>query len=497
MTMKTMNNVFTKTACLTLVMIMALFSTDASAQKSERVLAPGVLTTIAPAIEEGETYSSPADLIEISKARVHLKWKPNFSPSTRTLFERSLKVPLRRNVWGLEFTFKPFRMVDVDVPQASGKMQRKTIWYMVYRVRYLGEEVHFQSQPESPPLSKRPIDSRYTLFNNIRKDAQFRYFIPYFTLRSHLQDKEYLDRLIPSAIDEIAAIEKVPGPLLNSVQMANTKIDLEDAESGKGVWGVVMWEDVDPRTNFFSLYVQGLTNAYRYEDTAEAPQVGDEIAAGRVIELKTLQLNFYRPGDTIELTKDSIFYGLPNAVPRPEIIYTTESGDNLKSLAKRFLSDESRALEIYQLNRDVLSTPNKLPVGTLIRFPRNNHERYNDLVPVRLHTVVVGETLDSISRIYDIQVLDLQRVNADYIANGEEPDAGDLVMVPVNLNRLNRPENAQKDIYKIYTLRQVAIMRLYGMNKFGKNQWIYTGTNSPVFRTAETPKTTEIQAINK
>ena len=63
MTMKTMNNVFTNTVCLALVMTMALFSTDARAQKSERVLAPGVLTTIVPVIEEGETYSSPADLL--------------------------------------------------------------------------------------------------------------------------------------------------------------------------------------------------------------------------------------------------------------------------------------------------------------------------------------------------------------------------------------------------------------------------------------------------
>ena len=80
---------------------------------------------------------------------------------------------------------------------------------------------------------------------------------------------------------------------------------------------------------------------------------------------------------------------------------------------------------------------------------------------------------------------------------GEEPGAGELVMIPVNLNRLNRPNNPQKDIYKIYTLRQVAIMRLYGMNKFSKNQWIYTSTNSPVFRSAENPDTTEAQPITK
>ncbi len=494
MTRSSIHTVFANSTCYAALLALWLFAPgQATAQQAERVLAPGVLTTIAPVIEEGETYSTPADLIEISKARSFLQWQPKFTPATRTLFERSLQVPLRRNVWGLEFTFKPFRMAEVDVPQASGKMQRKTIWYMVYRVRYLGEEVHFESQPDNIGDG----DPRYTRFSNIRKDAKFRYFIPYFTLRSHLEDKEYLDRLIPSAIDEIAEIEKVPGPLLNSIQMSNTKIPKEDAESGKGIWGVVAWEDIDPRTNFFSLYIQGLTNAYRYQDTAEDPQVGDQIAAGREIELKTLQLNFYRPGDTIELTKDNVFFGLPNAVPRPEIIYTIEPGDNLKSLAKRFLSDESRAFEIYQLNRDVLSTPNKLPEGTLIRFPRNNQERYNDLDPVILHTARTGETLDTISQTYDVQVIDLRRINADYIAVGEEPVAGELVMIPVNLNRLNRPNNAQQDIYKIYTLRQVRIMRLYGMNKFSKSQWIYTGTNSPVFRSAENPATTEVQPITK
>ena len=192
-----------------------------------------------------------------------------------------------------------------------------------------------------------------------------------------------------------------------------------------------------------------------------------------------------------------MFFGLPNAVPRPEIIYTIEPGDNLKSLAKRFLSDESRAFEIYQLNRDILSTPNKLPEGTLIRFPRNNQERYNDLDPVILHTARTGETLDSISKTYDVQVIDLRRINADYIAVGEEPVVGELVMIRLISIRLNHPNNAQQDIYKIYTLRQVRIMRLYGMNKFSKSQWIYTGTNSPVFRSAENPATTEVQPITK
>ena len=462
------------------IALLLMLTSSTNAQQRPRVLAPGVLHTISPEIEEGETVSPRADLIEITTARSYLKWKPEFSPATRTLFERSQQVPLRRSIWGLEFTFKPFRMIDVDLPQASGKMQRKTLWYMVYRVRYLGEEVHFEKQRGA--LSD---GDRYARFRNTKKDAEFRYFMPYFTLRNHTFAKEYLDRIIPAATDEIAAVEKVGAPILNSIEMANTKIMREDAETGKGVWGVVVWEDVDPRTNFFSLYIQGLTNAYQYNDTATDLSKGDPIALGRELEVKTLQLNFYRPGDTIDLVKDTVYYGLPNALPRPEIVYSLEQGDTLQSLAKRFLGDESRKLEIYQLNRDILASPDKLPVGKVVRFPRTNHQHYNDLQPVHLYRAEEGETLELIASNRDIQLIELRKVNFDKLGIDGEPQTGEYVLLPVTLNRLNRPQPVGSEIYKIYTRRQVQIMRLYGMTDFSRTQWLYSSPTPPVFRSGE------------
>jgi hypothetical protein len=442
---------------LVVALLSTLASTSTNAQQSPRVLAPGVLHTISPEIEEGETVSPRADLIEITTARSYLKWQPQFSPATRTLFERSQRVPLRRSIWGL--------------------MQRKTLWYMVYRVRYLGAEVHFEKQREA--LSD---GDRYVRFRNTKKDAEFRYFMPYFTLRSHAFGKEYLDRIIPAATDDIEAVEKVGAPILNSIEMANTKLMREDAETGKGVWGVVVWEDVDPRTNFFSLYIQGLTNAYHYNDTAAELSKSDPIASGREFEVKTLQLNFYRPGDTIDLVKDTVYYGLPNALPRPEIVYSLEQGDTLKALAKRFLGDENRKLEIYQLNRDILSSPDKLPVGKVIRFPRTNHQHYNDLQPVRLYSAEEGETLQVIASGRNIQLSELRKVNFDKLGLDGEPQKGEYVLLPVTLNRLNRPQPVGSEIYKIYTRRQVQIMRLYGMADFARNQWLYSSPTPPVFR---------------
>ena len=48
-------------------------------------------------------------------------------------FDWAKDVTFRHDVWVLRFRFKPMRMMWVDVPQPSGFMQRKLIWYMVYR----------------------------------------------------------------------------------------------------------------------------------------------------------------------------------------------------------------------------------------------------------------------------------------------------------------------------------------------------------------------------
>ena len=51
---------FRKFDMLHSMLALWLLPQDKRPQQAERVLAPGVLTTIAPVIEEGETYSTPA-----------------------------------------------------------------------------------------------------------------------------------------------------------------------------------------------------------------------------------------------------------------------------------------------------------------------------------------------------------------------------------------------------------------------------------------------------
>ena len=55
--------------------------------------------------------------------------------------------------------------------------------------------------------------------------------------------------------------------------------------------------------------------------------------------------------------------------PRPLRRHRVVDGDSLESLAERYLKDRSRYLEIYQLNREVLSDWRLLPVGAELTIP--------------------------------------------------------------------------------------------------------------------------------
>ena len=100
--------------------VLAVTADNSRAQNAAsavRQLAPGVLTTIPPDLEPDDTVSTH-DLVEI-RANQALQWKPEYIPETDTLYGMSDDVKFRREIWGLEFAFKPLRMTYVDLPTAS------------------------------------------------------------------------------------------------------------------------------------------------------------------------------------------------------------------------------------------------------------------------------------------------------------------------------------------------------------------------------------------
>jgi hypothetical protein len=264
-----------------------------------RKLAPGIEVTIPPDKQEYDTFS-PHDIVEILQGVPNLDWTPKFTPDTQTLKQMATGTTFRRQIWYLEFTFKPVRMIWIDEPQPSGKMQRKPIWYMVYHVKNNGGHLGYQQQADG---SFAPQEENY----DVR-------FFPLFILEAHEYKKAYLDRLIPVAIEPIQKKEDPNRKLLSSSEIGGQPIPLSTDREDNSVWGVATWEDIDPRIDFFSISIQGLTNAYKWTDPPGAFQPGNAPATGRILAQKTLVLNFWRPGDESIESDKSVHFGIPGKV---------------------------------------------------------------------------------------------------------------------------------------------------------------------------------------
>jgi hypothetical protein len=276
-----------------LAVFPASFATAQAPQRA-RQLAPGVLITIPPRLAPQDTVSTH-DVVEI-RANPTLTWNPEYLATSDTLVGMSRGTKFRREVWGLEFSFKPLRMIEHN---------GRKVWYLVYRVRNTG-------------ASLVPTAGEGGIFSAAPGQGKPRRFVPEFVLESHDRApngqrvrKSYLDRIIPSAVAAISRRETPGRMLLNNAEMAQQTIPVSSDRIDRGLWGVATWTDIDPRMDFYSVYVGGLTNAYRWEDAPGAYRPGDPPGRGRRFAKKMLQLNFWRPGDEFLQSEREIRYGVP------------------------------------------------------------------------------------------------------------------------------------------------------------------------------------------
>lgn len=265
-----------------------------------RTLAPGALTVIPPDRSADDALQR-GDLLEVTAGRADRQWAPKRSPANTTLVERAKGREFVGGVWCLEFAFKSPRMIDIDVPAADGRMLRKRVWYLLYRVKNTGGR---RVVVDAADPTKRATE---------RVETPVR-FLPHFVLESlePLTDAEggmayraYLDRVVPSAMAAIEARERPSGRLYDSASMTEAEIP-----PGADRWGVAVWEDVDPRIDFFSIYVRGLTNAIRWRQIPGS-RIGPNDPPGIHMEhaLESLRLDFWRPGNDRDEAEEEISVG--------------------------------------------------------------------------------------------------------------------------------------------------------------------------------------------
>ncbi len=259
-----------------------------------RQLAPGVLTVVPPNDVVADTVSRH-DLVEI------LADDPKFGEREPAEGSSPAKeATFRHEIWGLEFAFKPLRMIEMELPDADGKLVNKKIWYLVYRVKNTG---HVMKPEISEP-------GTFDGVVEVKTDAQPVKFVPQFYLESPEFNKLYPDRVLPLAVEAIQKREDPNRTFFNTVDVVG------EIPVGKTIWGVATWEDIDPRIDKMHIYVGGLTNAYRWVDPKEPSgeyryKKGESLGAHRQLAKKMLQINFWRPGDEYLEHEGEIRLGIP------------------------------------------------------------------------------------------------------------------------------------------------------------------------------------------
>ncbi len=284
-------------------------------------------TTIAAAVDPHDTvtYHNVVELLANGVVR-DLDWTPVYTSPTKTLRTCATDRAFRSTTWYLQFIFKPLRLIEVDLPNSKGRLERKVVWYLVYRVKNVGGHLKpIVKEMDDDPLPPAPE------VQVVADPGEPIHCFPKFSLEADIEGKKsvYADQVIPIAVDAIRRREDPNRKLLSSVELGARAIKLSSAAEDNSVWGVATWVDVDPRIDFFSIYITGLTNAYRWTDgvagggastvqPANAGGAGGPVddairkaAADREYKHKTLQLNFWRPGDEFVLMEGEIHMGAP------------------------------------------------------------------------------------------------------------------------------------------------------------------------------------------
>lgn len=283
---------------LFLLLVMFVVSSCGITDAQVKKLAPGVLKVVPAIPDVRDSYSLPTALPGLTSS----SFEGNFVSGRDTLHGQTRNIVFFRDVWQYEFAFLGLRQLCY---RQNNDFSHRNIWYMVYRVRNTGANLTYEQVKEDPRFAHMKADLK-------RDDAKFvrnEKFVPRFTLRGWAQtgknkfeELSYRDQLSPRLLRKIQSVEDPNQRLLDTVEMMRTQLPVTKSANGAGAWGVAIWENVNPSIDYVSIDVNGITNAFRITRDAEG-----DIGFRR----KTLQLNFWRPGDVVMQHDDRIRYGIP------------------------------------------------------------------------------------------------------------------------------------------------------------------------------------------
>jgi hypothetical protein len=193
--------------------------------------------------------------------RDHARRSYNYQMINTALLPRD-----KEGIWVLDLAFKPLRIRPVEIPGKG----RRSVHYLYYKV--------------------------------VNRTGQPRMFVPQFTMVNE-EGKKFEDQVIPEAIPLIQAREDPTIPVLGAVSVMgiippSTKEGVDDA-----VFGAAAWDNWDPKSDRFSIYVRGLSDGYK--------EVPNPAGGKPIVKYKTLRIDFIRRGDERNISEKEIEFNDP------------------------------------------------------------------------------------------------------------------------------------------------------------------------------------------
>ena len=168
------------------------------------------------------------------------------------MVDTSLQPRDKHGSWLLDFKFKPLRIRTVEIP-GKGRRQIHYIYYMV-----------------------------------VNRTGKPRAFAPQFIMVNEAGQK-FEDEVIPEAIPLIQLREEPTIPLRGAADIIGTIAPSTEPNVDDAAVGVACWENWDPKSERFSIYVRGLSDA-----RVEVPAAG---GGKPTAKSKALRIDFVRQGD--------------------------------------------------------------------------------------------------------------------------------------------------------------------------------------------------------
>jgi len=204
------------------------------------------------------------------------------------------------DLWIAEIQYKPVRLISIPVkdPQ-TGVTQKERVWYLMYRI--IPRDYTELAGDGQAELVKKLSNPEQDPENTADEPRAKSLLMPRFLLTIDDAPKngaksEHIDELnhgIREAIFRREVARRGQNLKLHNsveaIQEVQPPVPANDPDAlSHAVYGVAVWRNVDPATDFFTITMSGLTNAYRISTDANGQQV---------VEEKVVIQKFTRPGD--------------------------------------------------------------------------------------------------------------------------------------------------------------------------------------------------------